>query len=75
LCRLVTKNTIEEQILQLANTKLALDQSISGEGDDKALEGKGEELVAKMLLAAEASAAAAAVEEKKNGEGAAENKE
>ncbi|KAL7271062.1 DNA-dependent ATPase fun30 [Rhizina undulata] len=47
--RLVTKGTIEEQILALANTKLALDQSIS-EGDDKAIEGKAEELVAKMLL-------------------------
>jgi SWI/SNF-related matrix-associated actin-dependent regulator 1 of chromatin subfamily A len=49
LDRLVTKGTIEEQIMQLANTKLALDQSIS-EIDDKAMEGKGEELVAKMLL-------------------------
>lgn len=46
--RLVTKNTIEEQILALANTKLALDQSISE--DDKAIEGRAEELVAKMLL-------------------------
>lgn len=31
--RLVTKNTIEENILELANTKLALDRSISGEVD------------------------------------------
>ena len=45
----MTRTTIEEQILQLANTKLALDQSIS-EGDDKAIEGKAEEIVAKMLL-------------------------
>lgn len=44
----MTKNTIEEQILALANTKLALDQSISE--DDKAIEGRAEELVAKMLL-------------------------
>ncbi|KAH0608927.1 uncharacterized protein H6S33_001155 [Morchella sextelata] len=44
--RLVTKNTIEEQILALANTKLALDRGIS----EDALEGKAEELVAKMLL-------------------------
>lgn len=51
--RLVTKNTIEEQILALANTKLALDQSISE--DDKAIEGKAEELVAKMLLQSTAS--------------------
>lgn len=46
--RLVTKNTIEEQILALANTKLALDQSISE--DDKVIESRAEELVAKMLL-------------------------
>jgi len=48
---LVTRGTIEEQILALANTKLALDQSVSGEdaGGD-ALTGKGEELVAKMML-------------------------
>lgn len=46
------KNTIEEQILALAQTKLALDQSLSDDSpansDD--LEKKGEELVAKMLL-------------------------
>ena len=48
-CRLVTRNTIEEAILQLANTKLALDQSVS-EGDEKAIESKGEEMVAKMLM-------------------------
>lgn len=49
---LVTKGTIEEQILALANTKLALDQSISGDGGagSEALAGKGEELVAKMML-------------------------
>jgi SWI/SNF-related matrix-associated actin-dependent regulator 1 of chromatin subfamily A len=46
---LVTKGTIEDQILSLANTKLALDQSIS-ECDDKAIQSKGEELVVKMLL-------------------------
>jgi len=46
---LITKGTIEEAILQLANTKLALDQCIS-EGDQKVIENKGEELVAKMLL-------------------------
>ncbi|RPA96205.1 hypothetical protein L873DRAFT_1257244 [Choiromyces venosus 120613-1] len=49
--RLVTKGTIEEQILALANTKLALDQSISE--DDNAVEGKAQEMVAKMLLQAE----------------------
>lgn len=48
---LVMKGTIEEQILALANTKLALDQSLSEESAaaDSA-EKKGEELVAKMLL-------------------------
>lgn len=46
---LVTRSTIEEQILALANTKLALDQSVSGDGADTTA-GKGEELVAKMLL-------------------------
>jgi len=60
--RLITRNTIEEQILQLANTKLALDQSIS-EGDEKAIEGKGEELVAKMLL--QSTAATTANDEEK----------
>ncbi|RPB19855.1 hypothetical protein L211DRAFT_793339 [Terfezia boudieri ATCC MYA-4762] len=48
---LVTRDTIEEQILALANTKLALDQCVSGEdvsGD--AWTGKGEEMVAKMML-------------------------
>jgi len=35
----------------LANTKLALDQSISEDGD--AIEGKAQEIVAKMLLKAE----------------------
>ena len=49
--RLVTKGTIEEQILALANTKLALDQSISE--DDNAIEGKAQEIVAMMLLKAE----------------------
>lgn len=48
---LVTKGTIEEQILALANTKLALDQSVSAEGaSGDIVAGKGEELVAKMLL-------------------------
>ena len=48
---LVTRGTIEEQILALANTKLALDQSVSGEdGSGDALTGKGEEMVAKMML-------------------------
>lgn len=32
--RLVTRNTIEENILELANTKLALDRSVSGDRND-----------------------------------------
>jgi len=51
--RLITKDTIEEQILQLANMKLQLDESVSA--DDKAIEGKAEEMVAKMLLEVESS--------------------
>jgi len=47
--RLVTKGTIEEQILSLANTKLALDHSVSGLDDSVAQE-QGQQLVASMLL-------------------------
>ncbi|KAF8469559.1 SNF2 family N-terminal domain-containing protein [Kalaharituber pfeilii] len=47
---LVARGTIEEQILALANTKLALDQSVSGEESADAVTGKGEQLVAKMML-------------------------
>ena len=51
MINLVTRGTIEEQILALANTKLALDQSVSGEADAAgAGEAKGEEMVAKMML-------------------------
>ncbi|RPA81368.1 hypothetical protein BJ508DRAFT_209217 [Ascobolus immersus RN42] len=46
---LVMKGTIEEQILALANTKLALDQSLSEETEGAA-DKKGEEFVAKMLM-------------------------
>jgi SWI/SNF-related matrix-associated actin-dependent regulator of chromatin subfamily A containing DEAD/H box 1 len=51
--RLVTKDTIEEQILHLANTKLALDQEMSNveppEDEEKA-EREGEKFVARMLI-------------------------
>jgi SWI/SNF-related matrix-associated actin-dependent regulator of chromatin subfamily A containing DEAD/H box 1 len=53
--RLVVKDTIEEHILHLANTKLALDQEMSGttvesvEDDEKA-EREGEKFVARMLI-------------------------
>lgn len=50
--RLVVKDTIEEHILHLANTKLVLDQEMSGarlEDDEKA-ERDGEKFVARMLI-------------------------
>ncbi|ODQ66735.1 hypothetical protein NADFUDRAFT_12025, partial [Nadsonia fulvescens var. elongata DSM 6958] len=43
--RMITKDTIEENILALANTKLALDRNISGEGD----EAKAEEANASLV--------------------------
>ncbi|KAI9660176.1 MAG: hypothetical protein M1829_006512 [Trizodia sp. TS-e1964] len=56
--RLVTKGTIEEQILALGQSKIALDQRVAGEeGSTEADDGvnavialKGEQLVAQMLL-------------------------
>lgn len=48
--RLITRDTIEENILQLANTKLALDRSVS---DDKEAEKAAEnnaELIAKQIF-------------------------
>src|SRR5579859_3110685 len=56
--RLVTKNTIEEHILHLANTKLALDQEMSttndvSEVDEEKAEQAGEKFVASMLIGKE----------------------
>lgn len=52
--RLVTKNTIEEQIHALGESKLALDERVAGEGatpgEDKAAEKEGEKAVEKMFL-------------------------
>ncbi len=48
--RFVTKNTIEENILSLANNKLALDQSVSGGDLDTKAEENNASLVAKMLF-------------------------
>ncbi|ANB11651.1 DNA-dependent ATPase FUN30 [Sugiyamaella lignohabitans] len=48
--RLITKDTIEENILQLANTKLQLDRSVSDEADEEKLEQSNVSLVASMLL-------------------------
>ncbi|BFZ63591.1 DNA-dependent ATPase fun30 [Saitoella coloradoensis] len=51
--RLITKGTIEEKIHALANTKLALDESVSagaGGEDDAAAEEAGASLVAKMMM-------------------------
>lgn len=47
--RLITRNTIEENILDLANIKLALDKSVNGE-DDKATIDNNENLIAEKLL-------------------------
>ncbi|MCJ1289704.1 hypothetical protein MMC34_001237 [Xylographa carneopallida] len=58
--RLVTRGTIEENIHQLGETKLALDDRVAGEGaedaDNKDIQNKkaeavGEKLVAEMMLA------------------------
>ena len=52
--RLVTRGTIEEQIHALGETKLALDDRVSGEAtiekDEKAIEEEGIGLVTEMLL-------------------------
>lgn len=53
--RMVTQNTIEENIMQLANTKLALDRSVSA-ADDKEAEKAAEsnaELIANQLFTTE----------------------
>ncbi|KAK9366025.1 SNF2 family N-terminal domain-containing protein [Lipomyces kononenkoae] len=48
--RLVTKGTIEEAILQLANTKLALDKSVSDESEEAKMEEQNAEIVEKMIF-------------------------
>ncbi|KAK9235987.1 SNF2 family N-terminal domain-containing protein [Lipomyces kononenkoae] len=48
--RLVTKGTIEEAILQLANTKLALDKSVSDEREEAQMEERNAELVEKLIF-------------------------
>lgn len=52
--RLVVKDTIEEHILHLANTKLALDQEMSQTNgnveDEEKAEREGEKFVARMLI-------------------------
>ncbi|CCG81019.1 Helicase SWR1 [Taphrina deformans PYCC 5710] len=52
IIRLVAKNTIEEHIARLANTKLTLDSSVSGdlEIDSKTLEAQGERQIAQTLI-------------------------
>ncbi|EEH10742.1 conserved hypothetical protein [Histoplasma capsulatum G186AR] len=47
--RLVTRDTIEEQIYALGQTKLALDQRVSGEDDGPAASRKGEEAGLKVV--------------------------
>lgn len=51
--RLITKNSIEENILALANTKLALDRHVSEENDE--LDPESEALVADMVLQSSAA--------------------
>jgi SWI/SNF-related matrix-associated actin-dependent regulator of chromatin subfamily A containing DEAD/H box 1 len=51
--RLVVRDTIEEHILHLANTKLALDQEMSqatNVEDEEKAEREGEKFVARMLM-------------------------
>jgi SWI/SNF-related matrix-associated actin-dependent regulator 1 of chromatin subfamily A len=48
--RMVTKDSIEENILTLANTKLELDRSVSEEAAAEKVEQAGASLVAKMLF-------------------------
>lgn len=49
--RMITRNSIEENILALANTKLQLDRSLTAdEGNDEKQLQENESLVAKMLL-------------------------
>lgn len=49
--RLVSRNTIEEQILRLGQSKLALDREVAGEGEKEgAADAKGADLVRDMFL-------------------------
>lgn len=52
--RLVTRGTVEEQIHALGESKLALDERVSGEGatstEDKAAQKQGEQLVQEMFV-------------------------
>lgn len=52
IIRIVAKDTIEEHIVRLANTKLTLDSSVSGDvaADDKAIEAQGEKKIAQTLI-------------------------
>ncbi|EPQ62529.1 Bgt-2767 [Blumeria graminis f. sp. tritici] len=48
--RLVTKGTVEEQILALGDSKLQLDGRVAGDEDSGKAEAAGEKAVARMLL-------------------------
>lgn len=48
--KLITRNTIEENMLQLAENKLQLDQSISSDGNEAKLEEKTASLFEKLLF-------------------------
>jgi SWI/SNF-related matrix-associated actin-dependent regulator of chromatin subfamily A containing DEAD/H box 1 len=64
--RLVTRGTIEEQIYRLGQSKLALDQLVSG-GDEKVADEKGMALVEKMLLGGPSHDVSGAVSEVDDG--------
>lgn len=48
--RLITKNTIEENILQLANTKLALDRSVSDDKEAEKADENNAQIVASQIF-------------------------
>lgn len=71
--RLVTRGTIEEQIMRLGQSKLALDQLVSGEEKEGAADLKGMALVEKMLLGGTSHDTSTAVsDDEKNKEEAAD---
>jgi SWI/SNF-related matrix-associated actin-dependent regulator 1 of chromatin subfamily A len=65
--RLVTKDTVEEQIFALGQSKLQLDRGVAGENDDSGkAEEAGEKAVSKMLLESLEKSSTDATEEKED---------
>lgn len=50
IIKLITRGTIEEDMLRLGQTKLALDEAVAGELEGEAGDKKAEEKVAKTLM-------------------------